>query len=206
MKAYQNKSNGQELEQRVAELLLQLQSGFPTAVKVFPQAELLLQNGQMVRPDFDLRVTLPHETGYYLIECQNRKRSSNELLSKIQLVRAKSSRKTFIFIHAQAISDEHRKALEGEGVMVYSFDEFQARFVAYLTITLAATAHLPRAEEQPRPHAVEPAWIRRVQELIGEISKAGEHAVSSLTRYQLADMLRQFPIEPDDNFGGPKAR
>ena len=140
---------GRVLEQRVARILLKLKRDFPERIDVFIQPEILLQTGQPLRPDFDLRVILPYEEGYYLIECQNRRRSSNTLLSKIQFIREKSARKTFIFVHGRPISSEHREALVDEGVMVYSLRDFEHQFLAPLRLTLKATARIPCATDKP---------------------------------------------------------
>lgn len=130
-------TSGAHLEELVSDLLTALEREFSDDISTKYQFRIQLQSGETVVPDFSLRVSLPHEESWYLIECQHRKKTSATILHKIQHARSKSKFKTFIFIYGTRITRARRRSFEAEGIMVYSFSEFAHSFVGYLRDTLA---------------------------------------------------------------------
>lgn len=135
---------GKDFEVRVAEVLATLCDMHPTRVRVREQPRLELNGGGFVVPDFEVQFDLLFEEGRYLIECQNRKRSSPQVAHKIRHIKGLSSRNRFIFVHAADIPEATRHALETDGVMVMSFEQF-ASFVARLELQVRIQ------EKQERP-------------------------------------------------------
>jgi hypothetical protein len=120
------RDRGREFESRVEAILSELSRKYPGSVKVLSQPHVALQNQETVIPDFDLQVFLRHEHRHYFLECQNRSRTSKDILHKIQHVRNKYWRKTFIFLYPEQISEEAARAFESEGVPHMSFSKFVA--------------------------------------------------------------------------------
>lgn len=85
---------GREFESKVKAILFGLKRKHPRLVRVHSQPQVRLQNQETVIPDFDLQVLLHHEHRHYFLECQNRSRTSKDVLHKIQHVRNKHWRKT----------------------------------------------------------------------------------------------------------------
>lgn len=137
---------GTEFEGEVHRLLHGLAERRPRHVFMTRQPNIELQNGEVVRPDFDLIVQLPHERSHYFIECQNRETFSKQLLHKIQHVRAKQARKTFAFVYPQELPEEIFRAMEAEGVMLFALDDFE-RFITKLDEGLGKMALVERPEE-----------------------------------------------------------
>jgi len=143
---------GKAFELRAKEILDSLKSDYPDFVRLRYQPELTLNDGQVVRPDFDFAYKLPHAWTYHLIECQNRKRSSPTIAQKIRYMKATSPRNKFIFLYARALPETTRKALESDGVMHMSFREFKA-FIARIRVLvklLAAAEHANASPEEAR--------------------------------------------------------
>ncbi len=131
-----SQADGYALEARVEALVESLAAAFPSNFSFARQPRLELQSGDIVVPDFSVVLDLPHERSEYLVECQQRKRSSNSLLHKIQHVRAKSRFQTFAFVYGTRITTARRRSLESEGVLVYSYSEFAHAFLGYMRQTL----------------------------------------------------------------------
>ena len=127
----QNHPKGRAFETKVGNLLLSLRSKYPTRVTVLEQPKLVLHDGQEVIPDFDLGFDVFFERGHYLIECQDRKRITPQILQKIKYIKALSPRNRFIFVYPRRLSESTRKALDADGVPHRSFEEF-ADFVRAL--------------------------------------------------------------------------
>ncbi len=117
-------SKGQAFEAKVGELLAELQSQHPDVVHIVEQPRFELHDGQELIPDFELQFDLLYEEGHYLIECQDRKRSSPQIAQKIKYMKGVSSRNRFIFVYATDIPEATRNALAADGVMHMSFDDF----------------------------------------------------------------------------------
>ena len=134
----QKEKRGKSFELEVKSILDELHMLFPDRVRVIYQPKMQLYDGQEVIPDFDLQFDLPFEEGRYLIECQDRQRSSPSILQKIKYVKSLSSRNRFLFIYADKLPDTTRKALEADGVNYLSLEEF-ILFISRLSLTLAMT-------------------------------------------------------------------
>lgn len=128
---------GRRFEEQVGTLLETLRASHPDAVKVATQPRFTLHDGQEVTPDFHLQYELPHEVGHYLIECQDRKRSKSDIAQKIRYIKALSPRNRFIFVYASNLPEATSRALDADGVLVTSLDDFAA-FLARLEVTLSA--------------------------------------------------------------------
>jgi hypothetical protein len=128
---------GKHFEEQVGAVLETLRARHPDVVKVAKQPRFTLHDGQDITPDFHLQYELPHEVGHYLIECQDRKRSKSDIAQKIRYIKALSSRNRFIFVFSSNLPEATRRALDADGVLVTSLDEFSA-FLARLEITLSA--------------------------------------------------------------------
>ena len=118
-------AEGTRFEDEVGIALETLEKQHPKRVTVLRQPRVELQNGETVIPDFDLRILQHHQRNYYFIECQNRKRSTKEILHKIQHVRNKQWRSTFIFLYPNEISPELSRSLRIEGVIHLAMAEFK---------------------------------------------------------------------------------
>lgn len=128
---------GKRFEDRVGEVLEVLLSRHRDTVRVARQPRISLNDGQEVCPDFDLQFELPFEVGHYLIECQDRKRSKSDIAHKVRYLKALSRRNRFIFVYSSSLPDATHKALDADGVLVMSLDEFAA-FLARVEATLSA--------------------------------------------------------------------
>lgn len=129
---------GAHFEKLVEDTLNALHVEFPLRVKVVKHPNIILQNGEIVVPDFELSADFPHVFSSYLIECQDRKKNSKAILHKILHIRAKSNRNKFIFLYMTSISQETKRALDSEGIMVLSWDRFN-HFINQIKIVLVAT-------------------------------------------------------------------
>lgn len=126
---------GKDFESRVSTVLEELRQRHPALVEVLAQPHLTLNDGGEVIPDFDLKVDLTFERAGYIIECQDRRRSSAQIAHKIRHVKSLSSRNRFIFIYASSIPAATRRVLDADGVVVMSFDEFVA-YIGRLDLVL----------------------------------------------------------------------
>src|SRR5262245_55628856 len=97
-------AQGSEFEAQVAEALNALHAEFPRQSVVVHHPEIVLQSGERVVPDFELGIIMPHSIHYYLLECQDRRRNAKAILHKIEYIRAKSNRHTFMFIYRRTLS------------------------------------------------------------------------------------------------------
>lgn len=113
-------------ESLVGQLLEKLRAEHPDTVTVCHHPTIRLHNDQVVIPDFELTYRLPFQTDHRLIECQDRGRSSQDILHKIRSVRALGSRNRFIFLYRsrQSVSDELQKCLDADGTVHYDIYEF----------------------------------------------------------------------------------
>lgn len=135
----------EDFESLVWLLLRKLADEQPKRVSVKRHPVLSLANGQSVIPDFELTTELPHQTDHRLIECQDRLRSSQDVLHKIRSVRAISPRNRFIFLYRnrQSISNALTLALNADGVVHYDIYEF-AVFLEELSGTIEKLDSPPR--------------------------------------------------------------
>lgn len=139
-------NKGKAFERSVRDVLFALRDKYPDLVRVIEQPRLGLYDGQEVIPDFDLQFDLIFEESRYLIECQDRSRSAPQIAQKIKYMKGLSSRNRFIFVHGAEIPEATRKALEADGVVEMSFEEFVS-FVARLEIQLRAQTSLLPLED-----------------------------------------------------------
>jgi hypothetical protein len=95
-----------------------------------------LDNDETVIPDFSVRISRPHEVRHWLVECQDRRRSSKSILHKIQHIRAKHRSKSFLFVYARVIGAELKRVFENEGVTALNLDGFRA-YLRQARISLA---------------------------------------------------------------------
>lgn len=142
-----NNSKGREFEDRVAGVLNDLKKRHPTRVRVTAQPRIKLYDQQDVIPDFELQVDLPFEEKRFLIECQDRKRSSPGIAQKIKYVKGLSERNSFVFVYADSIPDATRSTLDADGVIVASFEDFVA-FIARLETTMRATEEISHVRDE----------------------------------------------------------
>jgi len=129
-------------ENAVVGVLEMLRAEFPSRVCLSKQPRICLQNEEIVIPDFEIAVDLPHVYSKYLIECQDRKKNSKSIIHKIQYMRTKSSRNKFIFVYNNKISKGTETSLRNEGVIVLSLAGL-VEFTDRLKITLRATPPPP---------------------------------------------------------------
>ena len=129
------KEKGKEFETSVFKLLKELASKHSQSVVLETQPRIVLQNDEVVIPDFHLTVELIHQRSHYLIECQHREHHSKSILHKIQHVRSKQKWKTFLFLYPESIPPELVRAIEGEGVMHLNLSDF-ALFIRRLDVQL----------------------------------------------------------------------
>ena len=131
-------SRGKAFERKVGDLLFALARKYPEKVRVIEQPRLQLYDGQEAIPDFDLQFDL-FEEGRYLIECQDRKRSTPQIAQKIKYIKGLSRRNRFIFVYGTEIPEPTRDALRADGVLTMNLqqlDEYLKRLDRYLQITL----------------------------------------------------------------------
>ena len=95
---------GNEFESQVGDLLERLRRAHPQNVAVRQQPELTLSNGRRMKPDFELKVSLPHKSDVYLIECQDRERIRPDIVDKIESLKAHSDRNLVLFVDAGGTS------------------------------------------------------------------------------------------------------
>ncbi len=122
---------GREFEEDVLLLLRALEETHPDLIEIRTQPKLELENGTEVIPDFELAYRLPHEMSRRLIECQDRQKSSHDLVRKIEYIKLHSpwNRVVFVYRDQDFLSDPVAQALEASGVLFYSLVEFAAMLV-----------------------------------------------------------------------------
>jgi hypothetical protein len=106
---------GKRFEDKVGSLLKALADEHPGFVRVNVQPSIDLYNGQVKRPDFELVYLLDQEHRE-LIECQDRERSSQDIIDKIRAIKALSPRNRFKYVFGTRLGKRHRAALESDGV------------------------------------------------------------------------------------------
>ena len=165
------KSNekGANFELQIEALLRYLEGRFPDLVHVERHPSIVLQNQEVVAPDFKLTIELPYERSHYFIECQNRKRSSKAILHKIQHIRGKQSVKSFIFVYPAVISGELRRAFKSEGVICLTLDEFDG-FIDRLSDTIRVQPPLPSPDNRP-----DHAMLTRTHDPLEELKRVACH-------------------------------
>ena len=142
---------GRRFEDQIQRVLGDLQGAYPQLVSVTKQVRLVLYNGQEVVPDFQLHIRFLHEIGYYLIECQHRRRSSASIVHKIRSVKSLSKHNTFIYLYHSRISMALLSALEADGVMSMAFKDFVV-FVRELKVSLHLICKVRKPIERRMTH------------------------------------------------------
>ncbi|MCG8408626.1 MAG: hypothetical protein MI923_25770 [Phycisphaerales bacterium] len=159
--AMPNNEGGRRFENQVRMLLEGVRWEFPNYVNVKYQPRIELHNGEIVIPDFEFAHKTQHAVFRYLIECQDRKRSSNDVADKIRKVKSLSSWNLFLFIHNRPIPKPLKKALDADGVNAMSFEGF-ANFMSNTKLTLYPLAGSQldkrRQDELPEIHLAKPQW------------------------------------------------
>lgn len=135
---------GLNFESIIFSLLNMLENSHHDLVKITKHPKIKLLNGTEVIPDFELIYELPHQKEHRLIECQDRSKSSQEIVRKIRDMKSLSPKNRFIFLYKEDgyLSNEVRKALDSDGIVYYNFREFCA-FLQKLNETLTAVSHTP---------------------------------------------------------------
>lgn len=139
---------GRAFEARIQAVLQALAHKHVATVFLSQHPAVVLQNEEIVHPDFHLIVELPYERSHYFIECQDRNKFSKYILHKIQHVRAKQALKTFIFVYPTDIPAEVSRAMQVEGVMLFPVKDFE-EFIAGIDASLAAMGSVPRWRDMP---------------------------------------------------------
>lgn len=115
---------GKKFEFQVEKVLKKVVNEHPEYAYLASQPNIQLQNKEIFIPDFDFQILIGRERRCFFIECQSRKRFSKGLLHKIQYVRNKQWRKTFVFVYQKEPPFETALAYKDEGVILKSFEEF----------------------------------------------------------------------------------
>ncbi len=111
---------GMTFEQRIFRILRSFQSLCPERlVSLTHQPRIRLVTGEFRVPDFQLIVERGATRDWWLIECQDRKKSSNAILEKLSHIRqfgrqgAGDTLPTtkFLFVHGHALSDAFRQQM-----------------------------------------------------------------------------------------------
>jgi hypothetical protein len=124
--------------------------------------KLMLQNREIVIPDFVVQTVSSHEKRHFYIECQNRQRSTKSILHKIQHIRSKHIAKTFIYVYRKNLGSELKRAFESESIVAHNLAQFRyyiqemASFIYFgpmrdqmvrATSARSRRAYLPRPEK-----------------------------------------------------------
>ncbi len=133
---------GKEFEEVIGSLLDALVKAHPEAVTVRWQPRLALHDSEIVIPDFELAYRLHHQREKYLIECQNRKRTSQDICRKIRHVKSLSDRNRFIFVcgSCAALPRSVKQSLDSDGTLYYDLTGFMD-FLKKLSRTLSSLKH-----------------------------------------------------------------
>lgn len=115
---------GRTFEVAIGRLLDFLATNHPDMVEVTHHPRLELHNGESVIPDYELVYDLGFQKDHRLIECQNRERSSSDIVHKIRHVKSLSGRNRFVFVYAEEdfLTKATRHSLEADGISFYSVD------------------------------------------------------------------------------------
>ena len=110
----------------------------PGAVEVKRQVKVELHDKEIVIPDFELICRLDHMRDHYLIECQDRESSSQEIVHKIRHIKSLSDKNNFLFVYRNEtfLTEAVRKALDNDGIIHYNLDQFVI-FLLQLNTTMA---------------------------------------------------------------------
>jgi hypothetical protein len=107
-------------------------------IEVKRHVEIKLHNSEVVIPDYELVCRLDHIRESYLIECQDRKRSSMDIVHKNRHIKSLSSKNVFVFVYKDDnyLSMAIRESLKNDGIIHYSLKEFIV-FLSQLNNTMA---------------------------------------------------------------------
>lgn len=128
---------GANFESEVNTILQALERKFSHRVKIAAQVEF----NDVARPhraDFELQYVLGGLTHQHLIECQHRKRSSNEIADKIYAVKGTTDRGRYIFVYKDRdyLSEPVAKRLNNMGVLCFDLAGF-GEFITQLEADIA---------------------------------------------------------------------
>lgn len=140
-------AKGAAFEADIECVLDSISTQHPEFVHVERHPRLVLQNDEVVIPDYHLIVELPFERSHYLIEVQNRARSEKDILHKIQHIRSKHRAKSFLFVFENSIPPETERALRTEGVMCLSAGRFKG-FLERISDTIQSQPELPQPDDR----------------------------------------------------------
>jgi len=135
---------GQAFEETIGRLLNVLQVTHPTVITVRHQPKIVLHNGEDVFPDFELKCAFPHQTDIRLIECQDRKKDSQEIQRKIRHIKSLSKYNRFLIVYRDPdyLGPSVSGTLAKDGVPTYDVLEF-LDFLRRLEVVVARSENLP---------------------------------------------------------------
>src|ERR1017187_289780 len=140
---------GRSFQDKVGGILKTFAAEYPKRVSLVEEQDICLQNGDRVRPDFHIAIDEPHERRHYLLECQNRTKTSQEISRKIRTIRGLSNWMTFFFIYPDDVSETFKNSLKAQGIQPMSLTDL-SRWTANASRTLRLTE-----QEQPEGKRVE---------------------------------------------------
>lgn len=149
LKNSQNTAKGRHFENQVRKVLEEANDISRGLITFKSTPKLRLQNGEVLKPDFSVKIERPHEARHFLIECQNRSRSTKDILYKMQHIRAKHRSKTFFFIYANRIGVELARTFRNEGVASRNLEEFRAYIHDEAVVTCLSWSVRSPALERP---------------------------------------------------------
>jgi hypothetical protein len=116
---------GDALEARVCAALKRAKKQTEDKISYKRKPKIILSGGELRVPDFQVEVSYPHKTQRILIECQDRKRTRNDILEKICYIRSNHRSQTFIFVYLRKISPTFSKRLTSRGITHRTLEEFR---------------------------------------------------------------------------------
>jgi hypothetical protein len=154
--AQSSNSKGRTFEDTVYAVLIDFQNQHPSLVHIAKQQKLPLYDGQQVIPDFNVEIDVGFAKHCYLIECQNRQRSSTAIAHKIKSIKSLSPHNVVIFVHATEIPAPTKKALDADGVSCMSIEDFKS-FISNADETLKRIGSMLRdATAAPKSKTYKP--------------------------------------------------
>ena len=113
----------------------------PGAVEVICHPRIKLYNSEILISDYELISRTHHSVDHHLIECQDRKRSSQDIVHKIRHMKSLSSRNRFIFVYKDKgyLSDAIKNSLKSDGIISFDLDGFVI-FLIKLNYSMASNA------------------------------------------------------------------
>jgi hypothetical protein len=114
---------GRSFQDKVGGILKTFAAEYPKRVSLVEEQDICLQNGDRVRPDFHIAIDEPHERRHYLLECQNRTKTSQEISRKIRTIRGLSNWMTFFFIYPDDVSETFKNSLKAQGIQPMSLTD-----------------------------------------------------------------------------------